>query len=130
MTLHCLLACIVSDEKSAVISVFVPLCMKFLLSLAAIKSFLLFKGQSWPLSLQYFFSSVLSFFFWYPNHTYIRDVILSHSLWMLLFYFFILLYLCFSVCVISIALSSCSLILSIICVKSADESIKDINHFF
>jgi len=95
---------------------------------AGIKSFLLFKGQSWPLSLQYFFSSVLSFFFWYPNHTYIRDVILSHSLWMLLFYFFILLYLCFSVCVISIALSSCSLILSIICVKSADEASEGLLH--
>ena len=128
MTLHCLLACIVSNEKSFVISVFVPLCMKFLLSLAAIKSFLLFKGQSWPLSLQYFFSSVLSFFFWYPNYTYIRDLILSHSLWMLLFYFFILLYLCFSVCVISIALSSCSLILSIICVKSTDEASEGLLH--
>lgn len=128
MTLHCLLACVVSDEKSAVTSVSVPLCMKLLLSLAATKSFLLFKGQSWLLSLQYFFSSVISFFFWYPNYTYIRDLILSHSLWMLLFYFFILLYLCFPVCVISTALSSRSLILSLICVKSTDEPSEGILH--
>ena len=102
--------------------------MNFLLSLAAVKSFLLFKGQSWPLPFQYFFSSALSSLFWYPSYTYIRDVMLSHSLCMLLFYFFILLYLCFSVYVISIALPSCSLILSIICVKSADESSEGVLH--
>ena len=59
--------------------------MNFLLSLAAVKSFLLFKGQSWPLPFQYFFSSALSSLFWYPSYTYIRDVMLSHSLCMLLF---------------------------------------------